>query len=90
MKYTEDNQPHRKLSLLLVLEVMAVDPLHFNGLEEALSHRIIPAVTLPAHTLDNQTVCLQDLGEHIAGLLDASVGMEYQLLGNRQVAGLRI
>ena len=74
----------------MVREDMAINPVYFNGLEEALSHRIIPAVTLPAYTLDNQTVCLQDLGEHIAGLLDASAGVEYQLLGNLPVPGLRI
>jgi hypothetical protein len=67
---------YRKLSLLLICEGMAVNPLHFDGFEEALCHSIIPAVALTAHTLDYKAVCLQDLGERIAGVLDASVGVE--------------
>jgi hypothetical protein len=64
---------------------MEVNPIHFDGFKEALSRRIIPAVTFPTHTLDNQAVCLQDPGERIAGVLDTSVGVEDQLLGNRPV-----
>ena len=77
-----DPLKYRKLSLLLVCEVMAVDPLHLDGLEEALSHGIIPAVSFPAHTLDYKVVCLQDPGKRIAGVVDDSVGLEDQLLGN--------
>ena len=80
-----DPLKYRKLSLLLICEGMAVDPLHFDGFEEALSHGIIPAVTFPAHTLDYKAVCLQDPGERITGVLDASIRVEYQLLGNRPV-----
>ena len=80
-----DPLKYRKLSLLLIYKGMAVDPLHFDGLEEALSDCIIPAISFPAHTLDHQTICLQDLGERIAGVLDASIGVEDQLLGNRPV-----
>jgi hypothetical protein len=67
---------YRKLSLLLVCKVLPVNPLYFDGLEEALSYRIIPAVTFSAHTLNNQLICLQDPGELVAGILGATVGVK--------------
>lgn len=71
---------YRKLSLLLVCKVLPVNPLHFDGLEEALSYRIIPAVTFSAHTLNNQLISFQDLSELVTGILAATVGVKDQLL----------
>jgi len=77
-----DPLKYQKLSLLLIREVLPVDPLYFDGLKEALGNRIIPADSFPAHTLDNQAICLQDLSELMAGILGTPIGVENQFLGN--------
>jgi hypothetical protein len=52
-----------------------VDPLRLQGAEEALDHRIVPAVFLAAHAaLD--AMLREQPGEGIAGKLHAAIAME--------------
>ena len=74
-----------KLSLLLVYEVLVVNPFYFDCLEEAFSQSIIPAISFSAHTLGNQLICLSDFSKIITCILSSSIRVEYQFPGNRPV-----
>ena len=62
--------------------VFRVNPFNFNCLEEAFSHRIIPAITFPAHAPGYPNVCIEDIDELLASILDPPIRVKDQILGN--------
>ena len=72
---------YRKCSLEPGSVLFVIYPFHLEILEEAFGHRIVPAVTFPAHAAFNQSISLKKSPELITGILDPPVGVEDQLPG---------
>jgi hypothetical protein len=63
-----------------ILVLLVMDQFGFQGLEERLRNSIVITVSGPAHAL-NYPIHLQFIPETMAGILDASIGVENQVHG---------
>lgn len=55
----------------------------FHCFKEAFSRCIVPAVPLSAHALGDVRILVQQVGKRFTGILNATIRMEQQLVGNR-------